>query len=504
MTQIFGTTDWLFWGIALMIGYPLLIVGLTELSHRLPGTKYADYQKPLDLFRNSCLFVLFVTVLFRGVLEWDNSWLAVRIVDTAFWITFLNAALAVFNAIFFGNSAIGTWRAAMPRLLIDLSRLLIVLIGSAIVVSQIWGVDLRGLIAALGVGSLVIGLALQDTLANVFSGIALISAKQFKVGDWIRVGDTEGQVKSLNWRTISIETITGDLVILPNSMIAKDRLRNLGLAQNRHVMMQDVKLSFEYPPEQMIAALIEASNTTAEVLAEPKPVVRIFAYEDHAIVYRVILWTAEFRGVNRVRSELLSNIWYLFERRGIQIPARFNTRFDIPAEHRRAVPKTPEELAVRLAQSGIFQHSAKDLQGLAAGARVQVFRKGELLMSAGKSQRDVLLVSSGSAEAISPSASPAPVRLEFTKGQLILFKPMFRSGESPLTIRATSDVEVIAIPLPDFERFLVRDASFATNIERILNASEVSLAKLSPASVPGATNGHLDDRAQILKDMFRA
>lgn len=404
MTQIFGNSDWLFWGIALMVGYPLLIVGLTELSHRLPGTKYADYQKPLDLFRNSCLFVLFVTVLLRGVLEWDLQWLAVRIVDTAFWITFLNAALALFNAIFFGKSATGTWRAATPRLLVDLSRLLIVLIGSAIVVSQLWGVDLRGLIAALGVGSLVIGLALQDTLANVFSGIALISAKQFQVGDWVRIGDTEGQVKSLNWRTISIETLTGDLVILPNSMIAKDRLRNLGIAQNRHLMLQDVKLSFEYPPEQMIAALLEVATGTAEALSDPKPVVRIFAYEDHAIVYRVSVWTADYKGIVRVRGEFLSNLWYVFERRGIQIPARFNTRFDIPPEHRRVLPKTPLELAERLAKTGIFQHAAKDLESLATNARVQVFRKGEPLTSAGKVQRDVFLVSAGSAEAILPSS----------------------------------------------------------------------------------------------------
>lgn len=81
---------------------------------------------------------------------------------------------------------------------------------------------------------------------------------------------------------------------------------------------------------------------------------------------------------------------------------------------------------------------------------------------------------------------------------------MFRSGESPLTIRATSDVEVIAIPLSEFERFLVRDAKFAASIERILDASELTLAKLSASATPGATNGHLDDRAQILKDMFRA
>ena len=94
----------------------------------------------------------------------------------------------------FENAAKESWRSRAPKLFQDLIRLLLVVIGAAIVLSVVWRQDLGGLIAALGVGSIVLGLALQETLGNLMSGIALFFERPFSVGDWISVGGKSGQV----------------------------------------------------------------------------------------------------------------------------------------------------------------------------------------------------------------------------------------------------------------------------------------------------------------------
>ena len=74
--------------------------------------------------------------------------------------------------------------------------------GAALVIAGVWDRDFGGFLATLGIGSIVLGLALQDTLGNVFSGIALLFERPFGVGDWIKVGDTIGEVLQIYLQTI--------------------------------------------------------------------------------------------------------------------------------------------------------------------------------------------------------------------------------------------------------------------------------------------------------------
>ncbi len=110
-----------------------------------------------------------------------------------------------------------SWRSRAPKLFQDLIRLLLVAIGAAIVLSVVWRQDLGGLIAALGVGSIVLGLALQETLGNLMAGIALFFEKPFSAGDWISVGGKSGQVVQITWRSVHLRTAERNLLVLPNS-----------------------------------------------------------------------------------------------------------------------------------------------------------------------------------------------------------------------------------------------------------------------------------------------
>ena len=80
--------------------------------------------------------------------------------------------------------------------------------------------------ATTAVGAVVIGFALQDTLGNLFAGLAIQIEKPFRVGHWVRVADTDGQVSEITWRATKVRTKAGNFVIVPNSTLSNDTIIN--------------------------------------------------------------------------------------------------------------------------------------------------------------------------------------------------------------------------------------------------------------------------------------
>jgi len=143
-----------------------------------------------------------------------------KVVLTAVAIFSINTLLTALNAFLISQRDKTTFLANIPGLLLDLLRLTLVLIGAAIIVSTVWGADLQGALVGLGVGGIVLGLALQDTLSAVFAGLSMVSTRNFKEGDWLKTGDFEGRVTAMDWRSVTIETEQKTLAVVPNSELA--------------------------------------------------------------------------------------------------------------------------------------------------------------------------------------------------------------------------------------------------------------------------------------------
>ena len=258
--------DWFLWSAGLLVLFPLLFVVLGEITQTISREskagqphRYSAYAAPIAWLRTSCLPLLFVVLLLRKVTGLDDAHLAVRIADTAFWIVLINFALAVINVAFFGAGEIGGLNTKVPKLLLDLLRFVLVLVATAVVISSVWGIDLGGLLTALGVGSLVIGLALQDTLGAVFSGIAMISTRQFRVGDRVQFGDTLGTLVNMNWRTATIRTLGGDDVVVPNASISREKVTVVGAGRGLQNVAVNLDIAYGHSPDKVLALLTETA-----------------------------------------------------------------------------------------------------------------------------------------------------------------------------------------------------------------------------------------------------
>lgn len=134
-------------------------------------------------------------------------------------------------------------------------KILVVVLG-VLLALQNFGFNVVGLLAGLGLGGLALALAAQDTAANLFGSVTILLDAPFKVGDWIKIGDTEGIVEEVGFRSTRIRTFYNSLVTLPNSVVAKERIDNMGVRTARRVR-QVLGIQYDTPPER-VAEFVDA------------------------------------------------------------------------------------------------------------------------------------------------------------------------------------------------------------------------------------------------------
>jgi small-conductance mechanosensitive channel len=180
-----------------------------------------------------------------------------------------------------------SWQSRIPKLFRDLARVFLILLAAAIILSVTWGIDLGGLVAALGVGSVVIGLALQDTLGSIAAGITLLFEKPIEKGDWLKVGDFVGKVTDINSPAVRIETIDNVQIIIPQIIIGKQTITNYSQPLTAHKEEIFLRYSYRHPPNLVKRVLRATALSTPGVLEPPDVKVATVKVEDIGISYRV-------------------------------------------------------------------------------------------------------------------------------------------------------------------------------------------------------------------------
>jgi small-conductance mechanosensitive channel len=190
----------------------------------------------------------------------------------------------------------------------------------------ILGISIAPMVTALGVGGLAVGLALKDTLENLFAGINLLMERAIRVGDFIRLeSGQEGIVTDINWRTTRVRLLANNIVVIPNSKLAQSVITNYYLPEKRLSLLIPVSVSYDTDPEQVERILIElAKKTAGEVpglLPEPEPFVRFIpGFGDSSLDFTLICQVNEFVDNYLAQHELRKRIFKRFKEEGIEIP----------------------------------------------------------------------------------------------------------------------------------------------------------------------------------------
>ena len=319
-----------------------------------------------------------------------------RVIETLSWLAGIVVALSLVTNTALMRREGEQYEARYPKLLVDILRLILVLVGACFVISGVWSKDLGGLLTAVGISSIVLGLALQNTLDNVMAGIAVLFEQPFQVGDWVTVGSITGEVMEMNWRSVRERTRGRDMVVVPNSVIGKETLINLSRPTRAHAETHLLGFSYDDPPNKVKRVLLGVVRSTRGVLAEPQPAIRTLNYAAYAIEYQVRFFIDDYARQMDINDEFMTRVWYAAKRNGLTIPFPTQTSFEIRQEAPAAAPEEPP--AGVLAKVPVFVPlEAAELESLSSECERHDFGRGERIVHEGDPGDAMYVVLDGSA-----------------------------------------------------------------------------------------------------------
>ncbi len=198
---------------------------------------------------------------------------------------------------------------------------IVLIVIATIMVLDHFAIDVKSILVTLGLGSLAIGLALQDTLANMFGGFTIMIDRPFRVGDRIQLQTGEvGDVKTIGIRSTTVQMLDSNLLIVPNSLLVKNAIINHSYPDARAQVVIDVGVAYGTNLARVKEILLEAARRHPEVLDQPPPSVFFKAFGDFALQFVVICYAKSFRSVLAVKDAVNSDVNERFEKEGIVIP----------------------------------------------------------------------------------------------------------------------------------------------------------------------------------------
>jgi small-conductance mechanosensitive channel len=463
------TNNLLLWAIALMVGFPLLVILLGEIIHSLQRRKQ-PLATTLQVVRNLILPVFAFLIFTQKVLQLPATDERVKSVQTLLWICVIHAALSLLNVMLFRQAKADSWRGRIPKLLIDLARLFLVLLGTAIVLATVWNADLAGLVTALGVSSIVIGLALQDTLGSVMSGIALLFEQPFTVGDWLQVGDMVGQVIDINWRAVRLQTLEREMVIIPHKLISSEVIRNFSRPLRLHAERIQIGFSYNDPPNLAKYVLRTTAMETQGILAEPEPQIFTIGYADSAINYEVKFFIDDYHEVEEIRDRFMTRVWYAAQRNNLNIPFPIRTVYNFHGPTSKA-EGTAKKFAEGLQSIPSFVPLEKsdNLDHLSSDLNLQHFGSGEKVIRQGYDSHSLYIIITGEAmiTVVDDKGEEHEV-LPLKAGEFFGVMTLFSGEPSTISVTAVADLEVMVLSSVVVNQMIDRQPSFSREISQVL------------------------------------
>lgn len=392
----------------------------------------------------------------------------------------------------------------LPRLFRDLIIWLIYFAVVLFMLTRIFHLEwthLTALFATSAVLSVILGLALQDTLSNLFAGLALHFEGSFRLGDWIGVGDWEGEVAGITWRSIKVRTFEGDYVIIPNSTISKNELTNYSQPSRLHIQILPIGVSYDTPPAKMKRVCQEALSQFEDVMKNPPPAVLLKKFNDFSIDYDIRFWIRDYSQYRRIRDDVYARLWYYFKREGITIPFPIRT-LHIPRPHRVDPNRRKQEMERLRRVDLLSMLDEAHLKNLADSLRPLIYMRGETVIEQGMPNKDFYIVRSGSLEVSIRDASGKQRRVStLVQGNYFGEYSLFTGEPGSASVRVLEDAELDALEQSAFQELISADPRIAEEIGKAIalrSAERQAVLEGSseqPVRDPGVGLGKADPHA---------
>jgi len=329
-------------------------------------------------------------------------------------------------------------------------------------------INVTSLVATSAVLTAIIGLALQDVLGSLISGLVLELEAPFSRGDWIHVGNFEGTVLEVGWRTTKIRTRVNEVVTLPNTYLSREPVVNYSRPDPYYADSLRFEAAYEASPHSVKQAVSTVLAAEPAVQRRPVPEVRTAQYDESGIQYEVRYWVTDFAELERIRDRIMTNVWYALRRAGVRIP--FPARDLFVYSRAPASVLDGDDVVTTLRRVPLLAPlSEQNLTQLATRARWLAFGLGEAVVREGEPGASCYVIERGALAVVIGRQNGSAGRVIAKLGPGDFFGEMSLLAGEPrsATVVAQEDVAVLEVGRAAFQQIVAADPQILEPISQI-------------------------------------
>ncbi len=448
---------WFWPAVTIVIGLPITLLVLTEV-HSTLVRRGSPAARVVSLLRNFVVPVgaLLLLISQAGYLNVDWNW--TRITATVFGFLVILLLINAFNLAFFEKAKKGSWRQRVPSIFVELVRLVLIIVFVALLFAFVWGADIGGLFTALGIGSIVIGLALQNAVGSVISGLLLLFEQPFELGDWLDADGVRGQVVEVNWRSVHINTGVG-IRIVPNANLASSSFVNLSRSEGSFGVVTLIRFSTDDPPQAVVAVCREVARGLPQSVVGEEAIVTPEPKGRYSVLLTLNSPSDEFSGPRLFKTR----IWYAARRAGLHYDNDLTDNYQADANYRAALLQVAPPLYL----------SDADALSLRPEVVLERYGAGEVVQARGSVPEGMRFILTGTAvlsvravekTTVGAAESGAEIAItELGRLEIIGLTSLTRQAVAA-TITAVTDLAVILVPNATLDRLVESNPQLAVDL----------------------------------------
>jgi small-conductance mechanosensitive channel/CRP-like cAMP-binding protein len=319
-----------------------------------------------------------------------------HIIKVILWMSLIVSIVRFANYLIF-STAFRSNEYKISSLLRNVFSIIIYIVAFFVIFnSQYPKVDLAALFTTSTILGVIIGLALQDTLGNLFSGLAIQADQPFQIGDVISIPTKgEGVIENISWRGVKIRTYQNKLLVISNSVLGKESVE-VAPRDNLNARIVFFNTLYAHSPAKTIQVVREAVRLVENVSPKLRPVVRVRSLGDNGLEFEIKYWLEDYTRYNDTDALIRQRVWYVFQREKIEFAYPTRTLHVETKTQDNVFEETDNEIIERLNGVSIFAPlSDEETRRLADNALVRVFAPDESIVRQGRNGDSMFVIHRG-------------------------------------------------------------------------------------------------------------
>ncbi len=410
------------------------------------------------------------------------------------WFGLVLIIIRFLNALIFSTALKSAGSYELSGLISSIVNIIIYIVSFFIIFkTQYPNIDLGAIFTTSTIIGVVIGLALQDTLGNLFAGFAIQADQPFQIGDVVSIPNKGiGVVETISWRGVKIRTFQNKLLIISNSVLGKEAIE-VAPRDNLNARLVFFNTLYTDSPAKTIQIIQEIVRQVENVSPKIRPQVRIRDLAADGLDWEVKYWVEDYAKFNTTDALIRQHIWYAFQREHIHFAFPTRTVFIQSEQPAEAFAENPDEIFERLSNIPVFSPLSKEeIKSLADSSSIRVFAPNEPIVRKGQKGKSMFIIHRGTVNIRIKEDGKPKVIGSLIEGDFFGEMGLFTGEERTADVVADSETKVLEIKHFNLKPILENNPELVKSFSEIIEARRAELDKQQMVTQKGkksADNG---------------